>query len=364
MSYTTAPPMSDEPPSDLSAGSGLVRTDDGAAATAPTAAAEPPAPEASPTAPTAAVPPAPAASPTAAGSVKAALRHPSYVFLTVVTIVNLVADLVTKGWAKGYFEALTRGKPREVVLIDGLMSIIYAKNRGGAWGLLQNENDSLRRPFFLIVSVVAIVFIVSLYRKLAPGQTALKWGLPLVLGGALGNLVDRIRYGFVVDFIDVYMSWGGDAKHWPTFNVADVSICVGVGLMAIDMFTSRKPAQPASTLTPNGPPSTAQPAAAAAGLGAGPVLGAEASLDAPGGPVGAGGVPPPGEQGPVDEPLAETLLSAGGPVAEPETGAPREPVSVAEATRDAPLDGGAVAEPGADAAPDQTGPGSDDGQQR
>src|SRR5690606_33350206 len=73
--------------------------------------------------------------------------------------------------------------------------------------------------------------------------TALKWGLPLVLGGALGNLVDRIRYGFVVDFIDVYMQMDGQPKHWPTFNVADISICVGVALMAIDMFTSREPAK-------------------------------------------------------------------------------------------------------------------------
>jgi signal peptidase II len=121
------------------------------------------------------------------------------------------------------------------------VNFIFAKNRGGAWGLLQNETESLRRPFFLIVSVAAIVFIVSLYRKLQRGQTALKWGLPLVLGGALGNLVDRIRYGYVVDFIDIFVRMGDGVEHWPTFNVADISICVGVGLMAIDMFTSRQP---------------------------------------------------------------------------------------------------------------------------
>jgi signal peptidase II len=165
---------------------------------------------------------------------------PSYVFLAVVTLVNLVADLVTKYWAKEHFETALPGEARRLVVIEGFMNFIFAKNRGGAWGLLQNENEALRRPFFLVVSVAAIVFIVSLYRKLQPGQTALKWGLPLVLGGALGNLVDRIRYGYVVDFIDVYMSLDGDAKHWPTFNIADVSICVGVGLMAVDMFTSRE----------------------------------------------------------------------------------------------------------------------------
>ncbi|MEM1029413.1 MAG: signal peptidase II [Myxococcota bacterium] len=173
----------------------------------------------------------------------------SYLFLIVVTLVNLVADLWSKHWAKTTFESIRPGGEARKVVIEGFMNFIFAKNRGGAWGLLQNETEALRRPFFLIVSVAAIVFIVSLYRKLEREQTALKWGLPLVLGGALGNLVDRVRYGYVVDFIDVYvrvtesmaqtLGWSVGTKHWPTFNIADVSICVGVGLMAIDMFTSR-----------------------------------------------------------------------------------------------------------------------------
>src|SRR5690606_27934073 len=85
-------------------------------------------------------------------------------------------------------------------------------------------------------------------------QHALKWGLPLVLGGALGNVFDRIRYGYVIDFIDYRADWIRSMNeliqryvpghvvtdHWPTFNVADVAICVGVGLMAIDMLTTRR----------------------------------------------------------------------------------------------------------------------------
>jgi signal peptidase II len=175
----------------------------------------------------------------------------SYVFLAVVTLVNLVADLWSKHWAKSTFDDIRPGGERRMEVVEGFMNFIFAKNKGGAWGLLQNETEAIRRPFFLIVSMAAIVFIVSLYRKLQPGQTALKWGLPLVLGGALGNLVDRIRYGYVVDFIDVYVNisensfwlWlfkGPGERHWPTFNVADISICVGVALMAIDMFTARE----------------------------------------------------------------------------------------------------------------------------
>ena len=193
----------------------------------------------------------------------------SYVFLVLVTVINLVADLWSKDWAKSHFESALPGDSRKLVVVENLMNFIFAKNKGGAWGLLQNETEALRRPFFLVVSVAAIVFIVSLYRKLQPGQTALKWGLPLVLGGALGNLVDRIRYGYVIDFIDVYLhpAWfkwltgSNSESHWPTFNVADISICVGVGLMAIDMFTSRKPAT-AAPLPPADPPPSAVPNAA------------------------------------------------------------------------------------------------------
>ena len=62
------------------------------------------------------------------------------------------------------------------------------------------------------------------------------WGLPLVLGGALGNIIDPIRFGHVVDFIDMYASLGGQVRHWPTYNLADVTMCVGVGLMAMGML--------------------------------------------------------------------------------------------------------------------------------
>lgn len=195
-----------------------------------------------------------------ASEAKPAAARASYVFLGVVTLVSLVLDLWSKYWAKAHFEALRPRGHRQVVVIEDAVSFIFAKNRGGAWGLLQNETEALRRPFFLIVSVAAIVFIVSLYRKLQPGQTALKWGLPLVLGGALGNLVDRIRYGYVVDFIDVYMKFDGKVKHWPTFNVADIAICIGVGLMAVDMFTSRREHKPAAAA----PVDTASTSASAA----------------------------------------------------------------------------------------------------
>lgn len=190
------------------------------------------------------------ATPGPGASAAAAVRRPSFVFFAAVAAFCLLADVVSKAWAE---VELTRRSPLEpMVLIEGHLNFALAYNRGGAWGLLQNASETLRRPFFLVVSVAAIAFIVSLYGKLVPGQRALRWGLPLVLGGALGNLADRVTRGSVVDFIDYRAEWVEGMNrlianvvsgwhvtdHWPTFNVADISICVGVGLMAVDMLTS------------------------------------------------------------------------------------------------------------------------------
>jgi signal peptidase II len=162
----------------------------------------------------------------------------------------LLADVISKAWAE--VELMGRPLMEPIVLLEGHLRFALAYNRGGAWGLLQNASETVRRPFFLLVSAAAIAFIVSLYGKLQPEQRALRWGLPCVLGGALGNLADRVTRGSVVDFIDYQGQWVQSMNeliavvvtdwhvtdHWPTFNVADISICVGVGLMAVDMFMS------------------------------------------------------------------------------------------------------------------------------
>ena len=165
----------------------------------------------------------------------------SIAFLVTVTALSLAADLATKAWAKGH---LSGGEPRahslrKLDVWKGHVELIFAQNPGGAWSFLRGLPDSLRRPFFLVVSAAAIVFIVSIYRRVYRDQTTMKWGLPLALGGAMGNLADRIRYGWVVDFVDVYVTRRGHEHHWPTFNVADIAIVVGVVLMAIDMMRAR-----------------------------------------------------------------------------------------------------------------------------
>ena len=176
--------------------------------------------------------------------------NPSYVFLAVVSALTLAADVATKGWAERHLD----GYPGMLQVWKNYVTLILARNRGGAWGLLQSTSENVRRPFFLLVSVAAIAFIMTLYRRLQPRQRALRWGLPLVLGGALGNVFDRIRYGHVIDFIDVHVLLKGVEHHWPTFNVADIAICVGVGLMAVDMMVGKKAPKKE---TPDAPPDVA-----------------------------------------------------------------------------------------------------------
>ncbi|MEJ7730891.1 MAG: signal peptidase II [Polyangiaceae bacterium] len=165
--------------------------------------------------------------------------HASYWLLGVVTFLAAASDLATKHWAKtnlsGYDPKI--GGAKRVTVWPEHLDFVFAQNPGGAWSFLRGLPEYIRRPFFLFISAAAIVFIVTIYRRVRPDQHAMKWGLPLALGGAVGNLVDRIRYGYVIDFVDVYVTRGPSEHHWPTFNVADIWICVGVGLMAIDMVT-------------------------------------------------------------------------------------------------------------------------------
>lgn len=121
---------------------------------------------------------------------------------------------------------------REVKVVDGFWSWRYAENKGAAWSLFARTGDAFRVPFLVGVSILAVVFIVNFVRKLEEDQKMLLIALSLICGGALGNLIDRIYLGYVIDFIDWYVG----RSHWPTFNVADAAISVGVGLIGLNMI--------------------------------------------------------------------------------------------------------------------------------
>lgn len=165
-------------------------------------------------------------------------ERPSLVLFWVITVLSTAADLVSKEWATKTLAGFDAGSggPKKLSIIKGLLEFQHAQNPGGAFSMLRSLPEIARRPFFLLVSTVASVFIASIYPRIDRRQWAMKIGLPLALGGALGNLVDRMRHGMVVDFIHAYYQ-----RHsWPTFNVADIWIVAGVLLMAVDVVTSRK----------------------------------------------------------------------------------------------------------------------------
>ncbi|HZV96549.1 MAG TPA: signal peptidase II [Candidatus Nitrosocosmicus sp.] len=147
--------------------------------------------------------------------------------IAALAAVIFVADLVTKYVALG---RLRPGVP--VPVVDGFFSLTLVMNPGLAFGMLGDVPESLRWMVGLL-SVGALVVLAVLAARVLPGGG--RWSqlaLGLVFGGAAGNLVDRVRFGAVVDFLDFY--WR--AYHWPAFNVADSAISVGVTLLALRML--------------------------------------------------------------------------------------------------------------------------------
>lgn len=114
-----------------------------------------------------------------------------------------------------------------VVIIPGFFNLTHVRNTGAAFGILAGRGRGAF-AFFLILSVAAIVAMVYFYVKEEGGDRRVRLPIPFILSGAIGNLIDRLRHGEVVDFLDFYVS----SFHWPAFNIADSAICVGIGLLA------------------------------------------------------------------------------------------------------------------------------------
>jgi len=183
--------------------------------------------------------------------------------LIVLFVVTVAADLITKQWAyhtllADEFHARTDEFPacgsiederarerfirrhrRDIKVIDGFWDFRYVENCASAFGMMSRVPESFRFPFFIVVSLLAAGFIPYLYRKTPADQKLMLYALPFVLGGAVGNLVDRVVYRFVIDFVEWYVTIGGVERHWPTFNVADAAIVVGIGLMILQMIPRR-----------------------------------------------------------------------------------------------------------------------------
>jgi signal peptidase II len=121
-------------------------------------------------------------------------------------------------------------------VINGLFNLAYVMNPGAAFGFLADASQTFRYIFFTGITVVAMLLIVYYLVKSNPRNLLLVGSLTLIFGGAVGNLIDRLRFGAVVDFLDFFI--GG--AHWPAFNVADSAITVGAILMIWEMILNRK----------------------------------------------------------------------------------------------------------------------------
>jgi len=141
-----------------------------------------------------------------------------------------LSDQMTKAWA---VRVLRFGEMRN--LIDGLLAFAYAENRGIAFGQMQ-EGGAFGRWVFVVLAAAAAVAVLYYFFRTPRTDDRTLGACALLLAGITGNLTDRVRLGYVVDFIDVH--WG--TYHWPTFNIADASICAGALLIAYELFFDRK----------------------------------------------------------------------------------------------------------------------------
>ncbi len=142
-----------------------------------------------------------------------------YSVVCIIAVIVLAFDQLTKWYIRQ-----TVSLYESIAVIDSLFHITHVRNSGGAFSLLANSSDAVRLPFFLLVSVIAIAVLLFFVRRVRPEQHVLLLALALILGGALGNLVDRIVYGQVTDFLDFH--WR--SYYWPAFNVADSCITTGM----------------------------------------------------------------------------------------------------------------------------------------
>ena len=155
----------------------------------------------------------------------------SYLLFGLIAIAVVVLDQITKHLIDS--RMLLHDS---IPVIGGFFSITYVKNPGAAFGFLAGASPLFRAVFFIGVTLAAIILILYYMRKMKVEDALVIVPLSLILGGAVGNLIDRVRLGEVIDFLDAH--WY--QHHWPAFNVADSLICVGVFLLAFDMLREEK----------------------------------------------------------------------------------------------------------------------------
>jgi signal peptidase II len=145
----------------------------------------------------------------------------------VIVAVIVVLDQITKALVKARLPL-----HESITVIPGFFDLTHVRNTGAAYGFLDNVDFPYKPAVMVFVALVALVAVAAYALTLPASQRVARYGLALILGGAVGNLIDRATMGYVVDFVDVY--WRG--IHFWAFNVADSAITVGVVLMLVDVL--------------------------------------------------------------------------------------------------------------------------------
>ena len=145
-------------------------------------------------------------------------------FLLIMVLV-VVSDQITKLW-------IVHNLHETLPVIPGFFNLILVYNKGAAFGILSGLPMLWRQIFFISISVAALTALIIMQRKLGSRHVLYSVSFGLISGGAIGNVIDRLRWGKVVDFLDFYIS----QYHWPAFNVADSSIMIGIGLFLLLQF--------------------------------------------------------------------------------------------------------------------------------
>jgi signal peptidase II len=154
-----------------------------------------------------------------------------YLLLVAAT---LILDRLSKAWIQNGFDL-----HESASVIDGFFNITYVQNTGVAFGIFSSISSPAKSLLLSVFTAFAAVVVVA-YSVRSPAQNRLlQVALALILGGALGNLYDRLAYGYVIDFLEFYVG----TYHWPSFNVADSAITAGVVLLALEIIRNETPSR-------------------------------------------------------------------------------------------------------------------------
>ena len=152
--------------------------------------------------------------------------------LIIVAGLVVLSDQITKALVTKYLPL-----HKNIPVIAGFFDITHILNPGGAFGLMANMGPTVRTVVFLFISSLAVGLILYFDKKTPSSQPLLATGFALIFGGAIGNLIDRVRFGNVVDFLDIYLG----NLHWPAFNIADSAITVGIFIFIFHLLFKKMP---------------------------------------------------------------------------------------------------------------------------